>query len=186
VSLSLVGAAAGIFALVGGRIVQFVLGDVYGGQVGRQLGHLVAYLSPWMVGWVGFAVTFPLVFVGAKRAMLVPLGVVGFLLCVPLGLGLRSLWGLPGIAVAVGTSTLLMALGLMAMIGRGALYIAAVGLGRLALIVGAASALAFGGLSLAFSPVPAAVLGAVVYGSMIFAVRSYGLTDAWAYVRGLH
>src|SRR5437868_3905931 len=72
VSLSLVGAAAGVFALVGGRIVQFVLGDAYRGQVGRDLGHLVAYLSPWMVGWVGFAVTFPLVFVGTKRALLGP------------------------------------------------------------------------------------------------------------------
>jgi hypothetical protein len=186
VSLSLVGAAAGVFALVGGRIVQFVLGDAYRGEVGQQLGHLVAYLSPWMVAWVGFAVTFPLVFVGAKRASLVPLGIVGFLLCIPLGLGLRSLWGLPGIAVAIGISTFVIALGLMSMIGRAALAIAAVGLARLALIVGAASALAFGGLSLALNPVPAAVLGFVVYGFMIFAVRSYGLTDAWAYVRGLH
>jgi hypothetical protein len=186
VSLSIVGAAAGVFALVGGRIVQFVLGDAYRGEVGRQLGHLVAYLSPWMVGWVGFAVTFPLVFVGAKRALLVPLAVVSFLLCIPLSLGLRSLWGLPGIAVAIGISTFVIALGLMSMIGGAALAIAAVGLARLALIVGAASALAFGGLSLAFNPVPAAALGLVVYGLMIFAVRSYGLTDAWAYVRGLH
>jgi hypothetical protein len=186
VSLSLVGAAAGVFALVGGRIVQFVLGDAYRGQVGRQLGHLVAYLSPWMVAWVGFAITFPIVFVGAKRATLVPLGVVGFLLCIPIGLGLRSVWGLPGIAVAIGISTFVISLGLMATIGRDALEIAAVGLARLALIVGAASALAFGGLSLALDPVPAAVLGLVVYAFVIYAVRSYGLTEAWAYVRGLH
>src|SRR5207249_4512638 len=49
VSLSIVGAAAGVFALVGGQIVHVVLGDEYGGKVGRDLGHLVAYLSPWMV-----------------------------------------------------------------------------------------------------------------------------------------
>src|SRR6266487_2984244 len=67
ISLSIVGAAAGVFALVGGRIVQFVLGDAYGGRVGRELGHLVVYLSPWMVAWVGFAVTFPLVFVAGRR-----------------------------------------------------------------------------------------------------------------------
>ena len=73
VSLSLVGAAAGVFALVGGRIVAFVLGDAYSGHVGRDLGHLVVYLSPWMIGWVGFAVTFPLVFVAGKRTLLVPL-----------------------------------------------------------------------------------------------------------------
>src|SRR5262249_23671036 len=159
VSLSIVGAAAGGFSLVGGRIVQFVLGDAYRGQVGRQLGHLVAYLSPWMVAWVGFAVTFPLVFVRAQRASLVPLGPLGFLLCIPVGLGLRSAWGLPGIAIAIGISTFVISLGLMAIIGREALAVAAVGLVRLALIVGAASAFAFGGLSLALDPVPASVLG---------------------------
>src|SRR5712671_4787734 len=79
VSLSLVGAAAGVFALVGGRIVGVVLGDAYKGEVGRQLGHLVVFLSPWMVSWVGFAVTFPLVFVAGRRKTLVPLAVLGFL-----------------------------------------------------------------------------------------------------------
>ena len=98
VSLSLVGAAAGVFAVVGGRIVGFVLGDQYHGEVGRQVGHLVVYLSPWMVAWVVFAVTFPLVFVADRRRALVPLALVGFALCIPLGLGLRSLWGLAGIA----------------------------------------------------------------------------------------
>src|SRR5712691_3049662 len=93
VSLSLVGAAAGVFALVGGRIVQFVLGNAYKGQVGRDLGHLVVYLSPWMVAWVGFAVTFPLVFVAGRRKALIPLALLAFGLSVPLGLGLRAAWG---------------------------------------------------------------------------------------------
>ena len=186
VSLSIVGAAAGVFALVGGRIVQFVLGDQYRGQVGRQLGQLVVYLSPWMVAWVGFAVTFPLVFVAAKRRMLLPLALVGFVLCIPLGLGFRALWGLPGIAIAVGVATLVIALGLMATLSAETLAIAAVGLGRLALAVGAASALAFGALSLALPPLPAAALGVVAYGFLIAAMRSLGLSEAWAYVRGLH
>src|SRR5437588_314503 len=60
VSLSIVGAAAGVFAVVGGRIVGVVLGSAYSGSVGRQLGHLVVYLAPWMLAWVAFAVTFPL------------------------------------------------------------------------------------------------------------------------------
>src|SRR5438445_2938753 len=111
VSLSLVGAAAGIFALVGGRIVGVVLGNAYKGQVGRDLGHLVVYLSPWMVAWVGFAVTFPLVFVAGRRRALIPLGLVGFASCIPLGLGLRAAWGLPGIAIATGLATLVVALG---------------------------------------------------------------------------
>jgi hypothetical protein len=186
VSLSLVGAAAGVFALVGGRIVGVVLGDAYKGEVGRQLGHLVVYLSPWMVAWVGFAVTFPLVFVAGRRKALVPLAVIGFGVCIPLGLVLRAAWGLPGVAIAIGLATLVMALGLMAAVSTRALAIAAVGLGRLALAIGAASALAFGGLSLAVSPIPAALLGVVVYALIIFSIRSFGLTDAWTYVRGLH
>lgn len=186
VSLSLVGAAAGVFALVGGRIVHFVLGDKYGGRVGRDLGHLVVYLSPWMVAWVAFAVTFPLVFVAGRRRLLVPLALAGFALFIPLGLGLRAAWGSPGIAIAIGLATLVIALGLMAMVSTRALAIAAVGVARLALTIGAASALAFGGLSLALTPVPAAVLGVAVYAAVVFSLRSHGLSDAWAYVRGLH
>ena len=186
VSLSIVGAAAGVFALVGGRIVAFVLGDAYSGHVGRDLGHLVVYLSPWMIGWVGFAVTFPLVFVAGRRKVLLPLALVGFAICIPLGLGLRAAWGLPGIAVAIGIATLVVGLGLMAALSIRTVAIAALGLARLALIVGAASALAFGGLSLAFSPIPAALLGVVAYGLIVFSVRSFGLTEAWTYVRGLH
>jgi hypothetical protein len=43
-----------------------------------------------------------------------------------------------------------------------------------------------GGLSLALSPIPAALLGVVAYALVIYSIRSLGLTDAWAYVRGLH
>jgi hypothetical protein len=186
VSLAFVGAAAGVFALVGGRIVGFVLGGAYTGPVGRQLGHLVVYLSPWMVAWVGFAVTFPLVFVVGRRKALVPLALGGFGLCIPLGLGLRALWGSPGIALAIGLATLVISLGLLAAVSTRALAIAAVGVARLALAIAAASALAFGGLSLALPPIPAAALGVVVYAFLIISIRSFGLSDAWTYVRGLH
>ena len=186
VSLSIVGAAAGVFALVGGRIVQFVLGDQYRGEVGRQLGHLVVYLSPWMVAWVGFAVTFPLVFVAGRRKMLVPVAVAGFIVCIPLGLGFRAEWGLPGIAVAIGLATLVIALGRLAALSTETLAIAAAGLGRIALAVGAASALAFGAVSLVLPGAPAAALGIVVYGLLLVAMRSLGLSEAWTYVRGLH
>jgi hypothetical protein len=186
VSLSIVGAAAGVFALVGGRIVELVLGHAYSGGVGRALGHLVAYLALWMLAWVGFAVTFPLVFVAEKRWTLVPIAALGFGICIPLGLGLRHLWGSPGIAVAIGIATLVVAAGLMATVSTETLAIAAVGFGRLALAVGSAAALAFGALSLALSPVPAACVGVLVYALAIYAMRSFGLSDAWAYVRGLH
>jgi len=186
VSLTIVGAAAGVFALVGGRIVGVVLGNAYGGGVGRELGHLVVYLAPWMLAWVGFAVTFPLVFVAEKRWTLAPLAVVGFALCIPIGLGLRALWGLPGIAIALGVSTFVIAAGLMATISMRTLAIAALGLSRLALAVGASTALAFGGPSLVLSPPLAAVAGVVVYALLIAALRSLGLSEAWSYVRGLH
>jgi hypothetical protein len=186
VSLVIVGAAAGVFALVGGRIMGVVLGNAYGGGVGRQLGHLVVYLAPWMLAWVGFAVTFPLVFVAEKRWTLVPLALLGFGICIPLGLGLRSLWGQPGLAIAVGLSTLVIAGGLMATLALRTLGIAALGLARLALAVGAASALAFGAPSLALSPIAAAFLGVVVYGLIVVALRPLGLSAAWSYVRGLH
>jgi O-antigen/teichoic acid export membrane protein len=186
VSLTFVGAAAGVFALVGGRIVQFVLGNDYRGQVGKDLGHLIVYLSPWMVAWVGFAVTFPLVFVAGRTKLLVPLALVGIGLCIPLGLAFRSAWGLPGVAVAIGIATLVIALGLMAAVSTRSLAIAAVGLARLALAIAAASALTFGGLSLLLSPLAAALLGLAVYAAVIFAIRSMGLSEAWTYVRGLH
>jgi hypothetical protein len=186
VCLSIVGAAAGVFALVGGRIVGGVLGSSYSGGVGQQLGHLVVYLAPWMLGWVVFAVTFPLVFVAEKRWTLVPLAALGFGICIPLGLGLRELWGLPGIAIAIGLATLVIAAGLLVTVSPKTFAVAFVGLGRVALAVGAAAALAFGPVSLALSPVPAAVVGALVYVIVIVALRSLGLSDAWTYVRGLH
>lgn len=186
VSLTIAGAAAGVFALVGGRIVDVVLGSAYGGGVGRELGHLVAYLALWMLAWVTFAVTFPLVFVADRRRTLVPLAVGGFAVCLPLSLGLRSLWGQPGLAVALGLATLGIAAGLLATVAPRTLSIAAVGLARLALAVGAAAGLAFGVLSVALSPVAAALLGAVVYALVIVSLRSLGLSEAWAYVRRLH
>ena len=75
----------------------------------------------------------------------------------------------------------------MAAVSTRALAIAALGLARLALVVGAASALAFGGLSLALVADPGALRSASSStGSIIFAIRSLGLTEAWTYVRGLH
>jgi hypothetical protein len=186
VSLVIVGALAGVFALVGGRIVGAVLGNAYGGDVGRELGHLVVYLALWMLAWVTFAVAFPLVFVAEKRWTLLPLAVVGFAICIPVGLGLRSIWGLAGLAIALGVSTFVISAGLLATLSLRTLAIAGVGLARLALAVGASAAIAFGGLSLLLSPLPAAVLGVVVYATLIYVMRSFGLSDAVSYVRGLH
>jgi hypothetical protein len=186
ISLVLVGAAAGIFALVGGRIVGAILGTAYGGNVGTELGRLVVWLSLWMLAWVTFALAFPLVFVAAKQRLLVPLALAGVVVFVPVGLAFRSAWGLDGIAAALGVSALVLGLGLMWTLSPRTLALAAAGLGRLGLAIGAAATLAFGGLAVALSPVPAAVAGVLVYGAIILALRSFGLGEAWTYVRGLH
>ena len=76
-----------------------------------------------MIAWVGFVVTYPLVFVAAKRRLLLPIGLVGLALSVPLGLALRSEWGLPGIAISTGLATLVIAAGLMWAVGARTLTI---------------------------------------------------------------
>src|SRR2546423_111854 len=51
-SLVVVAAAAGVFALAGERVARWALGSSYGGGTGAQLGRLVVYLAPWMVAAV--------------------------------------------------------------------------------------------------------------------------------------
>jgi hypothetical protein len=60
------------------------------------------------------------------------------------------------------------------------------GLARLSLLVGAATALAFGGASLVLSAVPAAAAGLGLYALLLVAMRQLGLSQAWQYVRALH
>ncbi|HEU5263388.1 MAG TPA: hypothetical protein VFU34_02040, partial [Gaiellaceae bacterium] len=45
-ALVLVGAAAGVVAVAGGRVVGAILGDSYVGEVGSDLGRLIVVLSP--------------------------------------------------------------------------------------------------------------------------------------------
>jgi hypothetical protein len=105
---------------------------------------------------------------------------------IPLGLALRSAWGMQGVAIAVGLATLVIASGLMLAIAPRTLGIALLGVGRVALALGAASALAFGALSLALPPLSAAVVGVFIYAAIVLSMRSLGLQEAWTYVRGLH
>jgi len=186
VSLALVGAGAGIVALVGGRVVTALLGHAYSGAVGDQLGQLVVYLSPWMIGFAAFSITYPLLFVTHRTRWLIPLAVAVVGVDIPISIAGRAWGGLTGVAVALGISTLLLVLGLMGALSSRMLVLSVIGLGRLALIVGAATALAFGGASLLLGAVPAAGLGLVVYALILVAVRQLGLADAWQYVRALH
>jgi peptidoglycan biosynthesis protein MviN/MurJ (putative lipid II flippase) len=186
VSLVIVGAASGIVALVGGRVVAGALGHAYSGAVGDQLGRLVVYLAPWMVAHAAFSITYPLLFVMHRTRLLIPLALAALAVDIPISIAGRAWAGLTGVAVALGISTLLLVLGLMAALAPRTLVRSTVGLARLAVIVGAATALAFGGASLLLGAVPAAFLGLVVYTLILLAVRQLGLAEAWHYVRALH
>jgi O-antigen/teichoic acid export membrane protein len=186
VSLALVGAAAGLVALVGGRIVTAALGDAYSGDVGNELGRLVVFLSPWMIANAAFSITYPLMFVMHRTRLLIPVALAAVLVDIPISIAGRELWGLTGVTVALGIGTLLLVLGLMASLAPRMLALTVVGLARLSLLVGAATALAFGGASLVLSAVPAAAAGLALYALLLVAMRQLGLADAWHYVRALH
>jgi hypothetical protein len=184
-SLALIAAAAGVFALAGGRVVGPILGGAYGGEVGRELGRLVAYLAPWMVVSVAFTLTFPLLFVLERSRGLVAIAVVGLAVSVPIVLAGRELAGLAGIAGALAVSTGLVLAALLVAVSGGALWRTTTELGRLALQVAALAALAFGLASLLGGFAGAAV-GLVAYAALLAALRPRGLREAWSYVRALH
>jgi hypothetical protein len=139
-----------------------------------------------MVANAAFSITYPLMFVMHRTRMLIPLAFGGAIAAVPIFIAGRAWWGLTGVTVALGVSTLLLVLGLMAALAPRMLVLAAVGLGRLSLLVGAATALAFGGASLVLSAVPAAAAGLALYTLLLVAMRELGLAQAWQYVRALH
>jgi O-antigen/teichoic acid export membrane protein len=186
VSLAFVGAGAGLVALVGGDIVTAVLGDAFSGDVGDELGRLVVLLSPWMVANAAFSITYPLMFVMHRTRLLLPLSLGGAVASIPIFIAGREWWGLTGVTLALGISTLVLVLGLMAALAPRMLALAAVGLGRLSLLVGAATVLAFGGASLVLGAGPAAVAGLALYALLLVAMRELGLAQAWQYVRALH
>jgi len=186
ISLTLIGAAAGVFALVGGRVMSFVLGSAFKGDVGRQLGHLIVYLSPWMVTAVAFSVTFPLLFVLEKPRVLIPVAVAALVVHVPITLVLRSALGLRGLAIAMGITELAVIVALMAAVSRRMLELSMVALVRTSVAIAALVLAAYGIPSLFLNGIEAALLGTVLYFGVLFALRPRGLVDAWHYVRALH
>ena len=186
VSLGLVGAAAGIFAVVGGPVVHAVLGSAYAGNVGGDVGRLVVELAPWMVFGATFYGLFPLVFVLDLRRVLVPLAVIAVGVDFGVSYGFREAWGLAGLAVAIAVPTALVVGVLLWEISRRALFRASLALARLSLVVGIAAVAAFWSAAVVLGPVGAAVLGCVIYGLLLLAARPFGLREAWAYVRALH
>ena len=181
-----IAAAAGVFALVGDRIAAWVLGDAFSGEVGDELARLVVVLAPWTIAAVGFSLALPLLYVLERSRVLVPVALGALVADVPLSLGLRELWGLEGLALALGLTTLGVLAALLLALSRRALLAAVASLVRVAVSVGALALLSFGALALVADDALAASVGLAVYAVLLALVRPSGLRQAWGYMRELH
>jgi hypothetical protein len=182
-SLAVVAAAAGVFALAGGRVVRLALGSRYGGGTGAELGRLVVYFAPWMVIAVAVSVAFPLLFVRGRAWWLPLLAVAvlgGHVLVEWAG---RSAFGLAGIAAGMAVTTGVVLVALLWPLGTlvGALR----GLLSAAVVCGGLAAIAFGVPRFVLGPVPAAAVGLVLYAVVLGWWRPPGLRIAWTYARAL-
>jgi hypothetical protein len=182
VALTLIGGAAGVFALAGGTVVESVLGGAYGGDVGAEVGHLVVVLSPWIVASVGVTVAFPLAFVADRTRGLPWIALAALALQVPLAWIAARTLELNGLALALAVSTVLVLAALLHELA--ALRRAAPGLLTAGALVGGAVLVAFGLPALVLGPV-AAVVGLVVYVALVLVVRPRGLRASWAYLRAI-
>jgi hypothetical protein len=183
ISLAPVAAAAGVFAIAGETVARRVLGSSYGGSTGTELGRLVAYLAPWMVASVAVTVTYPLVFVRGRARWLPPLALAALGAQVLVDWALRAAFGLGGVAAGLATTTALVLLALLAALG--AVERVVLGVGLAALVCGGLAVVSFGLPRLVVGPVPAAVIGLVLYSAVLALWRPAGLRQAWAYLRTL-
>jgi hypothetical protein len=182
-ALVLVGAAAGVFALAGGQVVEALLGDAYAGDIGSELGRLVVAMSPWMIASIGVTVTFPLAFVAGRTRGLVWLALGVVALQIPLAWAAGEVFGLPGLALALALATGIVLAVLLRELG--ALGAAAPGLLVASLVVAASAAVAFGLPALVLGPAVAGVVGLLLYALILALLRPGGLVDSWRYLRTL-
>ena len=162
-----------------------VLGDAYSGDVGQDLGELVVWLAPWSLAAIAFTVTLPLLFVVERYSRLVLLSLGVLAVHVGLAWAGRELLELPGIALALALSTLLVLADMLYSVSRRTAAIALVGLARAGLVLGGAAAIAFGSAAIVADGAIAAVVGAAVYVALVALAWRLGLRQAWAYLRGL-
>jgi peptidoglycan biosynthesis protein MviN/MurJ (putative lipid II flippase) len=182
-ALVVVGAAAGVFALAGGNLVESALGGAYAEDVGADLGRLVVAFSPWMVASIGIGVTFPLAFV-AGRTRRLPLIAIGALAVqVPVAWGAARWLGLEGLALALAATTLLVLVILL--VELDALEGAARPLAIATLAVVGLVVASFVPPAVALGDLASAALGLVLYGTLITFVRPRGLAIGWRYLRAL-
>jgi hypothetical protein len=182
-SLALVAAAAGVFALAGEAVVRRVLGSSYEGGTGAELGRLVVYLVPWMVTSIALTVAYPLVFVRGRARWLPVLAVAALGAQVLIEWPARAAFGLAGVAVGLGLTTGLVLLVLLAWLG--AVVAALRGIAVAALTCGSVALVAYGVPRLVLGPVGAAVFGLAAYAAVLAVWRPAPLRHAFGYMRDL-
>lgn len=185
VSFAAVAAAAGVFALVGDRIVGAALGPAYSGETGEEIGRLIVLLGPWMAVSIGVTITFPVLFVAGRERRLPLLAVAALLVHVVVAWAAVEAFELDGAAVALTLSTLLVLLALLFLLSPQVLADGWRGLALGALLTGGLALAAFGVAALLLPPAGAAAVGAVGFAGLLVAARPLGLQQAWGYVRTL-
>ncbi|MDQ3067331.1 MAG: hypothetical protein M3R12_09315, partial [Actinomycetota bacterium] len=185
VSFAAVAAAAGVFALVGDRIVQAALGPAYAGDVGDEIGRLVVLLGPWMATSIGVTITFPILFVAGRGGRLPLLAVAALALHVAVVWALVRAFDLDGAAIALAVSTLAVLVALLLLLSPRVFAEAARGLALGALVIGGLALAAYAAAGTLLPAVLAAVLGSAAFAVLLLATSRLGLRQAWSYLRAL-
>ena len=179
--LALVGAAAGVFALAGGDLVEAALGDAYEGETGSEVGRLVVALSAWMIATVGVTVTFPLSFIARRTRNLPWIAIAAVAVQAPLAWAGAELAELEGLAIALAASTLLVLGALLFELRM--LVPVLYGLLAAAAVVLLLSLAAFVPPAFLLGSLASAAVGLVLYGALVLVVRPPGLMASWRYLR---
>jgi hypothetical protein len=182
-ALTLIGGAAGVFALAGGDVVEAVLGEAYGGNIGAEVARLVVALSPWIIAAVGVTVTFPLAFVSGRTRGLPWIALAALVLQVPLAWLAAGWLELDGLALSLAVSNLLVLAALLSELR--ALTGSSRGLVGAGAIVGGIALVAFATPALLLGPVPSATIGAASYVLLVGLLRPRGLRASWGYLRAI-
>jgi hypothetical protein len=183
IALTVIGAAVGALALVGGGLVERVLGAAYGGETAEEVALLVVVLAPWMVAAVGVNVTFPLAFVARRLRPLPWIGLGALVLQVPLAWIGSTTFELAGIALGLAVSTGFVLAGLLHVLR--ALGAGVRGLVAAAGVVAGLTVVAFLPPALVLGSLGAVAVGLPLYVLLVLVVRPRGLIESWAYLRTL-
>ena len=185
VSFAAVAAAAGVFALVGERIVHAALGSHYEGAAGDEIGRLIVLLGPWMAVSIGVTITFPMLFVADKERRLPLLAIGALLLDVVLTWTAVDAFELDGAALALTVSTLVVLAVLLVLLSPRVLAESGRRLALGAAAIGALALVSFAVPAWVLPDTAAAVVGVAAFAALLVAVRDRGLQQAWSYLRTL-